>query len=329
MDPSDSVERYILTGTVDPTFPDWPGGLAERRRQGAQTLRAVLCRVVAWRARQSPMAGARLPIDVEGVVRARVSPMLRGLFSPEEAEVLTRSLPPRVVVLTAGTFPAAAERVPLEAAWDLANLLLDDLRVPTLADDVPELLGLCAGGRAWVLPRALRAAPLASGANPNSGAVGTDVIVHEVAHLLHIVPRGELGLLPPEGTALAVPARRRETFAYAAEAWACHSRTGGPPLGELYPGRDDARVDPEALARLLQEAEATADGPGGGWPALRRWAEGGRAQRAVTLKVPEGEASAAAPPSSHSAPAASPRRASAKKATATAPVSPLPAAGAR
>jgi hypothetical protein len=128
--------------------------------------------------------------------------------------------------------------------------------VPTLSDDVPQLDGICAAGCAWVLPRAFAASP------------HSDVLVHEVAHLLHLLRRDEVGL-GGEGLLIGVPPRRRETFAYACEAWAIALRAGGlqpeaPPLGQ-----DDARVDRKRLERLLDEAAA-----GGGFGALRRWAEG-------------------------------------------------------
>ena len=257
MDPSDAIERFLSTGTWDPAFPDWEGPLAERRRRGTATLREILCRVVAWRASRAPVAIPRAPADREATIRRRLRPMLAGLFDPPDAAALIEALPGRVSVLTPASFPAAAATLPLATAWDLANLLLDDLRAPPLSDDVPQLDGLCAAGRAYVLPRALAAPP------------GVDVLVHEAAHLLHLLPRAALGLEPAALPILAVPPRRRETFAYGLEAYAVCLRDGVDTIGEL--GRDDARVDPARLRALVEEARA-----GGGWAVFRRYARVGR-----------------------------------------------------
>jgi hypothetical protein len=241
---AEQVERFLATGA-------WAGG-----RHGVAPMRELLTRIVAWRAARAPGLRSRPPADPAAVVRDRIGSLIEGLFDPIDAATLIAVIPTRVRVLTPSTFPAAALAVPLSTAWDLANLLLDDLRVPTLSDDVPQLDGICAAGCAWVLPRAFAASP------------HSDVLVHEVAHLLHLLRRDEVGL-SGEGLLIGVPPRRRETFAYACEAWAIALRAGGlqpeaPPLGQ-----DDARVDRKRLERLLAEAAA-----GGGFGALRRWAEG-------------------------------------------------------
>ena len=65
-------------------------------------------------------------------------------------------------------------------------MLLDAMGAPPLSDTAPQLDGFCVQGRAWVLPRALTAE------DPR-----VDVIVHEVAHLLHELTPAEL--LPGTG----------------------------------------------------------------------------------------------------------------------------------
>ena len=265
MSAGDVVERYLTTGSYDPLFREWEG--PDRRKRGTETLRQILQRVVAHRAQHAPIPARRAPPHSADLVRERVRPLVTGLF-PAEAPVLLDTLPGRVAVLTLGGFPDAVAAVPLSTAWDLANLLLDDLGVPPLSDDTPELDGLCAAGRAWVLPRAF-APPTAT----------TDVIVHEVTHLLHLLRRGDVGLEPARAPVLSVPPRRRETFAYACELWCCLTRDGSDDLPARLAalrsetGFADARVDRATLEMLLQTCAAT---PPEGWGVLRRWGETGR-----------------------------------------------------
>ncbi len=265
MSASDAVERFLSTGEHDARFPGFDGNIVERRRRGTAALKDVLRRVVGWRAARARI-NLRAPQDAPARVRTRIAPLVEGMFPGEEAAPLMGALADRVVVLTPGSFEAHLDGLPLRAAWDLANLLLDDLGAPPLADDTPSLDGLCAAGRAWVPPRAV------------SGEGGfPDVVVHEVAHLLHLVKRDELGL-PGGGLLVPVPPRRHETFAYACEVWATveRSRSGEDRHTHAHAllaesGHQDARVDRQALAALLTRAAE-----GQGWTVIRAWGEGRR-----------------------------------------------------
>lgn len=258
---SEAVERFLNTGEHDSHFSAFEGDIMARRKAGTATLRETLRKVVAWRAKRAPLHAAAIPDDAERRVEKRLDSLVSGLFpGPEGARVLA-GLARRVVVVTPRTFGPLIEGVSLEAAWDLANLLLDELGAPPLSDDTPTLEGLCAGGRAWVLPRAL-----------DEGATYPEVVVHEGAHLLHTLTREELGL-EGSGHLLRVPPRRRETFAYACEVWAAarleHAST--LRLHELVAsaGVGDSRVDRPALAMLAERARVD------GLEVLRVWAESG------------------------------------------------------
>jgi hypothetical protein len=236
--PDEAIERFIATGEYDPHFPELQGDAIARRDQGFAVFRTVLRRIVRWRTNSARGPAQRLPLDPPGAIRARLGPMLDGLFDPAEATILAAALPVRFCIVTAASFDACIERVSLRTAWDLANLLLDDIGAPPLADDTPALDGLCEAGHAWVLPRAFC----------DDGAV----LVHEAAHLLHALDRATVGLVGP-GPILNIPPRRRETFAYTCERIAC---------GALRP-IEDARVDLPTLDRLVAE----------GWRPTRTWAE--------------------------------------------------------
>lgn len=264
MSASEEVERFITTGEHDPRFSAWEGNAVERRRQGAATLRDVLRRIVGYRAARGP--ARRVPADVPALVAARVTPLLHGLFGARAAPVLAL-LPSRVHVVTPTNFGTVIEGLPPRTAWDLANLVLDDIGAPPLADDTPELDGLSHAGQAWLLPRAFTEARAFS-----------DVVVHEVAHLLHGTLRREVGWEPADALLLAVPPRRRETFAYACEIWSCVTRDAATQkqlhtqLSAFHATSTpaDARVDRRRLDALLDAAGA-ADGDAG-WDVIARWA---------------------------------------------------------
>ncbi|GDX80519.1 hypothetical protein LBMAG42_23300 [Deltaproteobacteria bacterium] len=258
---SEAVERFLNTGEHDSHFSDFEGDIVARRRVGTAAMRDTLRKVVAWRAKRAPLSSAAIPEDAEARVERRLAALVSGLFPGADGALVLAGLATRVVVVTPRTFGPLIEGVSLEAAWDLANLLLDELGAPPLSDDTPTLEGLCAGGRAWVLPRAL-----------NEGATYPEIVVHEGAHLLHTLTRDELGL-PGSGHLLRVPPRRRETFAYACEVWAAARMESADTLRlhELVAtaGMGDSRVDRPALGMLTERARL------GGLEVLRVWAESG------------------------------------------------------
>lgn len=267
MSVSDAVERFLGSGRFDPRFREWEGAAAERRAQGEATLRDILVRVVRWRAERAPIKVVPVPADAEARVRARVAPLVHGLFEADRAEQLLDRLPARVVLLTPRTFAANIGAIPLARAWDLANVLLDDLGAPPLADDVPELDGLCSEGRAYLLPRALV-----------SDAPFPDILTHEVAHLLHTVSAADLGLEGSGGPLLPLQPRHHETFAYACEVWAGAVRGGTDGIAERVGAwREsseavDARVERRELDPLLDAAVAD---PARGWAVIRAWVRAG------------------------------------------------------
>jgi len=263
MGATDAVERFLGTGEYDPRFPDWEGDAVARRSAGAAALRDVLVRVVRWRAERAPLRSPAVPRDAEARVRARIAPLLHGLFDAPLADRLVDRLPNRVVLLNPATFAARVPSLPLRTAWDLANLLLDDLGAPPLGDDAPELDGVCVEGHAWVSPREL-----------GTEEPFPDTLVHEAAHLLHTVGPADLSLDGPPGPFLAIPPRRRETFAYACEVWTGALRAGTEGIGARVAAwrrsseAGDARIERAELDLLLDAAAAH---PERGWATLRAW----------------------------------------------------------
>jgi hypothetical protein len=263
MQADEVLERFLATGELPVGLPGFTGPPVQRRIAAEKAVREVLVRVVSWRCSRAPIPLPDPPGDVEDVVRARVAPMLEGLLPRAEAALALRKLPGFVRVVTPGNFAALIRNVPPRTAWDLANVLLDACGAPPLADDTPELDGLCHAGICFVLPTAF-AAP-----------AGTDdVLVHELSHLLHSARRGDLGLGPANDPLLHVAPTDRETFAWACEIWSTLERdpaTRGERLRAWIEGPrpDDARIDQARLRAVLEAAAA-----GAGWAAVRGLARG-------------------------------------------------------
>lgn len=275
MSTSDAIERFLGTGTFDPRFPEWSGGAVARRAKGNAALREVLVRVITWRCARAPRRSCRAPEGLDRMVTDRIRPMIAGMFGPAGAARLLQRLPGHLRVLTPAAFEEAVGAVSLTDAWALANMLLDEIGAPALSDDAPTLHGLCSGGVAYVVPGVLEPTPF------------SDVVVHEVAHLLHLLP-DERGRSDRPAPLLAVPPRRRETFAYACE---LHSLGRGDGWREACARVTDARVDEAALLGLLGRAYAD---PDRSWATIRDWAVGG-ARPAVARAASAARLAAAAP----------------------------------
>ena len=251
MSRSEAIEAFLASGIAPCDWSPWSGDAA----QGEATMRRVLVRIVAHRCEGAPLRHRVPEVDPAEVVLRRVRPMLTGLLPTDEAEALSRLLQERVCVVTPESYATDIRLLSLDDAWTLANVLLEDLAAPPISDDTPQLDGLCASGRAWVPPGGLRPATRT-----------TDVVVHEVAHLLHTLTRDDLGLGGAHGPLLRVPEARYESFAYACELWSCSGESGVSceTVAEAMQAAHlmDVRVDRGRLAAALTGAARA------GWPGL-------------------------------------------------------------
>jgi len=240
---SEAIEAFLATGLAPTDWSPWDGDID----RAEATMRRILVRIVVHRCEGAPLRGRMPEVDPAEVVLKRVKPMLVGLLPPDEAEALTRLLRDRVCVVTPESYATDITRLGLEDAWSLANVLLEDLGAPPISDDTPQLDGLCAAGRAWVPPGGLRA-PTRT----------TDVVVHEVAHLLHTLSRSDLGLGTDSTPLVPVPPPLYESFAYACELWSCRDGDGVrcSVVTEAMHAAHlmDVRVDHERLGSALEAA---------------------------------------------------------------------------
>jgi hypothetical protein len=158
--------------------------------------------------------------------------MVRGLFPIVEQQVLLDTLARSLVFLTPETIEAVLNKEDPGTAWDLANMYLLSCGAKLLADDAPRAVGMSVGTTCFVSMDYFRA-----------NHRFADFVVHEAAHIFHNCKRRTLGL--PEARRrewlLEIDFKKRETFAYACEAY---SR-----ILELADG-------PQARRKLYQELES-------------------------------------------------------------------------
>lgn len=259
---ADEVERYLRTGDTDPYRAAWPSqSFYERAQLAGADLENALVAEVSRRANGWEPPPALVAIeDLVAFTCIKVEPMVRGLFPRAEQDAVLALVERSVVFLT----PSNIEEVLREAqwprsAWDLANLYLGAIGADLLADDAPQILGLSEETTCYVSPAYFEEEdPFA------------DFVVHEVAHIFHNCKRRNAGLRETRRREwlLDIDFRKRETFAYACEAYACVLRRAKKPAervalaAELRDsfGTGDARVEPGEIAEIVREAAARRNG---------------------------------------------------------------------
>src|SRR5580704_14825998 len=95
----EEIERYLLTGESDPFYSAWPGGFLERANRARDDLRGAL--VCGVKRLTNGLADKPLPeINTATLTRAKVEPMVRGLFPRAEQEAVLSTLERSVVFIT-------------------------------------------------------------------------------------------------------------------------------------------------------------------------------------------------------------------------------------
>jgi hypothetical protein len=220
--------------------------------------------LVAEVRRRTPNASVPVALDgleVVAFTRAKVTPMVRGLFPRREQDSVLEVLSRSVVFLS----PANIDQVLLEThwtstAWDLANPYLASCEAPLLGEDALHIIGLSEETTCYVSSQYVE------------GGDGrfADVIVHEAAHVFHNCKRRAPGLDETRRREwpLELEFTKRETFAYACETYSRILELGGTPasrrdlLAELEQGHmpADERVDGGEYLAILREAVAARNG---------------------------------------------------------------------
>lgn len=176
--------------------------------------------------------------------------MVRGLFPRAERDAVLATLERSVVFITTANMERLLRGCNFDSsAWTLANLFLASVGAELLAKDAPRLVGLSEEMTCYVSPEYfLEDDPFA------------DFVIHEAAHVFHNCKRGTIGLRETRAKQclLDIDYRKRETFAYACEAYACIFERGKRrPSDWRWQKRTAARGDSLTSASMaLGQSEA-------------------------------------------------------------------------
>lgn len=261
---ADEIRRYLTTGDYDPRYAAWPGNVFECGRAAKKDLTQALIAEVRRRSRGEQGRPASSPLAGENLARfsrRKLEPMVRGLFPAVERETVLGALSRSVVFLTDENIETVLrENHWLHTSWTLANLYLGSIGAELLSDAAPRIVGLSEETTCYVSSEYFLAPDKFS-----------DFVVHEAAHIFHNCKRRSLGL-PETRTRewlLEIEFRRRETFAYACEAWSRIlelSKSAGERhtlVGELAAhgiAADEERIEPDELFDILREAASARNG---------------------------------------------------------------------
>jgi hypothetical protein len=208
---TEEIERYLRTGDVDVMGNAWPGDFMERGRRQHADLRGALVEEVRRLAKGRTHEPVPANAGVE-LTRAKVEPMVRGLFSKTEQDLVLATFEKSVVYVTSDTIePIILNQRWDRSAWDLANLYLLSVGAKLLGNKAARIVGLSEETTCYVSPDYF--------AEDDPFA---DFIVHEAAHIFHNCKRRTIGLRETRRKEwlLDIDFGQRETFAYACEAYA-------------------------------------------------------------------------------------------------------------
>jgi hypothetical protein len=258
------VDRYIRTGETDPHRAAWSGSFIEREAHAHADLRGALVREM--RRFADGRSHFQLPeSDVVALTRLSVEPMVRGLLPRSEQGAVLETLEKSVVFVTSANIESLILERPFDrSAWSLANLYLASVGADLLGETAPRIVGMSEGTTCFVSPDYFDVRePFA------------DFVIHETAHVFHNCKRRTVGL--PETRArewlLDIEFGKRETFAYACEAYArIHERATSPAhrraLADEFASTvriSDEQADSAVVASIVREAAAARSG----WKVIR------------------------------------------------------------
>ena len=270
------VKRYLRTGEHDELSPSWPGqNFLERAQHGDTLLREALIAAVRKRTAHAVAPAELAGFELVSFTRAKVAPMVQGLFPAREVQTVLDVLARSVVFLTPATIEDVLRQMPwLGTAWDLANLYLVSCGAATLSRDARLIVGLSEETTCFVTSEYF-------GAQDRFD----DFVVHEAAHIFHNCKRSTIGL---SGTArrewlLEIAYQKRETFAYSCETYSriLELGTGAAARRDLLKEVEDGpmppedRVDPQEYCDILREAVER----GNGWKRILRRCAAEKVQR--------------------------------------------------
>lgn len=255
------IRRFLRTGESDTMAFAWPGqSFCQRAQKAHRDLEDALIAEVARRARGKRVHALPAGFDPVPFTRAKVEPMVRGLFPEREWSTVLSTLERSVVFLLPGNIADVlrAEGF-LHEAWVIANLYLGSVGARLLGDGAPDIVGMNLGTKCLV-----------SAGYFEVDDRFADFVVHEAAHVFHNCKRERLGMRSTRNREWLLPIafRKRETFAYACEAYSrvialakrASDRTALVEEHLERGGFPDERVDASEYAEILREAVRARNG---------------------------------------------------------------------
>ncbi len=253
----DAIERFLRCGEYDDLAACWPGGSAlERMIRAKEILTVALLEEVRRRAGR---ADNSILLERTGgypaeIARAKLAPMVRGLFPRAEQKPVLDLLEKSVVFLTPDTIEGLVRGEGfLGTAWDLANIYLSGIGAAPLGEEMRGVVGLSVETNCYI-----------SMAYFGAQEELSDYVVHEAAHVFHNTKRQTIGLAETGRREWLLPIayRKRETFAYACETYSRIMEIAKRPAARkalLETVRErampsDERIDPDEYLAILADA---------------------------------------------------------------------------
>jgi hypothetical protein len=257
---AEAIEHYLRTGKHDPRGAPWPGNIIERSRRAHHELMQALVREVMRRAKTRPAPDLAQAFDSVAFTRAKVEPMVSGLFPRGERQAVLALLERAGVFLTLPT-----------SNW-CCSASAGSVRPGTSR---PCTWGASGRSRWARMPPpslgSVRRRPASSPCSISRRAIpsptSSSTRWRTSSTTASATPWGFRSRASGSGL-LDIDYRRRETFAYACEAYArivgrARGLAGRAALAREY-GCDgcisEARVDPARVADILYEAALRRNG---------------------------------------------------------------------
>ena len=259
------VSHFLQTGQHDSDYGNWPGkNYFESARQADAILRdALTAAVLERRVKLKHEHCVHLTglADLAAITRAKVVPMVTGLFPAVERPQIMATLERSVVFL----LPENIESIlrshsGLSSSWTLANMYLLSFGAEPTSETARGILGMSRETTCYLTIDYLR------DDHPDSL---DDYLVHEAAHVFHNCRRTTVGLLETRTRQhlLNINFGKRETFAYACEAYSkiiASGKSAATRLEILESRRSwvppDDTVDSAEYFDILQEAARARNG---------------------------------------------------------------------
>jgi hypothetical protein len=257
----DAIAHYLETGEYDVYFSGWDGdGRIERAQRGAAELKAALLAEIRRRTSRATVPPEIRDLDPHAFARRKLTPMVSGLFPEKEQEPVLRMFERSIVFLTPDNIEQIiTDTTWLSTAWELANVYLGSVGATALGNPDNEIVGLSEETTCYVSMEYFK---------PRHRF--TDFVVHEAAHVFHNCKRRTIGLRETRRREwlLDIEYRKRETFAYACEAYSRILELGSGRREQLAlvdefaggPMPSDERIDPAEYLDILREAATARNG---------------------------------------------------------------------